>query len=363
MPSGSPEQRDARPPSESLPTGSTRRARWPALAAAAGVIIALAALVLFIVESNRPRTSPLPAAPRVPELHAAPRIVALAPAIASNLRAANLGHLIIGRHAFDSWSAATIPVVGDQEGIDFEKLIAVRPTHVFLQWGARALPARLGELAKQNNWELVNYPLLTLDDTMTAADDMVARVNRAAAGSSSPSPAAPATEPAPHPLSTALAEVFSKRALSADERTRVGTVLILHTTSPPAALGPGSYHDDIARRLNADLAIKTGSPYMTLDAEDIAAMNPQAIILIQPRDSSAEPALPAAALQRLGALAKLKIDAVQRGRIAIIDDPESLLPGAPLVNVARTVASTLHAWASAPGPATAPPPPPAPPPR
>jgi ABC-type Fe3+-hydroxamate transport system substrate-binding protein len=359
MPSGSPEQRDARPPSESPPTGSSRRARWPALAAAAGVIIALAALVLFIVESNRPRTSPLPAAPRVPELTAPPRIVALAPAIASNLRAANLGHLIIGRHAFDSWSAATIPVVGDQEGIDFEKLIAVRPTHVFLQWGARALPARLWELAEQNNWELVNYPLLTLDDTMTAADDMVARVQRAAAQSSAPSRPALPTDPAPHSLTNALATVFSSQALSAQQRTLVGPVLILHTTSPPAALGPGSYHYEIAQRLNVGLAIKTGSPYMTLDAEDIAAMNPQVIILIQPRDVGAPAALPSTALERLGALSTLKLDAVQRGRVAIIDDPESLLPGAPLVDVARSVAEKLRALIQAPAPSHAPAPAPA----
>ncbi|MBX9737759.1 MAG: hypothetical protein K2X32_12625 [Phycisphaerales bacterium] len=358
MPSGSPEQRDARPPSESPPTGSTRRARWPALAAR-GVIIALAALVLFIVESNRPRTNPSASLPRVPELTAPPRIVALAPAIASNLRAANLGHLIIGRHAFDSWSEATIPVVGDQEGIDFEKLIAVRPTHVFLQWGARALPARLEELAKQNNWELVNYPLLTLDDTMTAADDMVARVQRAAAQSSAPSRPTLPTDPAPHSLTDALASVFSTQALSAQQRTLVGTVLILHTTSPPAALGPGSYHYEIAQRLNVGLAIQTGSPYMTLDAEDIAAMNPQAIILIQPRDMNAQPASPAAARERLGALANLKIDAVQRGRIAIIDDPESLLPGAPLVDVARTVAEKLRALIQAPAPSHAPAPAPA----
>jgi len=313
------------------------------------VVLALTLLASPACERS-PGTSPSTPAANQSDAYPIPRVVALAPAIASNLRAAGLADFIVARHAFDAWSPGTLPIVGDQEGIDFEKLITVRPTHVFLQWGARPLPERLKALAREHSWTLVNYPLLTLEDTMDAADDMASRV-REAARSAAPamlatpaSAATPAAMQAP-PLRAQLDQLFKDEALTDAQRSVVGKVLILHTTSPPAAMGPGSYHDQIARRLNADLAITTGSPYMTLDAEDIAALNPALIILVQPR----EPAQPAASqsevINRLGVLANLKVEAVQRARFALIDDPEALLPGAPLVEFARALAKHLHARA------------------
>lgn len=335
-----------RPPQ--LPRGRQRTPITPILI----VVLALTLLASPACERS-PGTSPSTPAANQSNAYSIPRVVALAPAIASNLRAAGLADFIVARHAFDAWSPGTLPIVGDQEGIDFEKLITVRPTHVFLQWGARPLPERLKALAREHAWTLVNYPLLTLEDTMDAADDMASRVREAARAASPATPASAATPAAMQapPLRAQLDQLFKDEALTDSQRSVVGKVLILHTTSPPAAMGPGSYHDQIARRLNADLAITTGSPYMTLDAEDVAALNPAFIILVQPR----EPAQPAASqsevINRLGVLANLKVEAVQRARFALIDDPEALLPGAPLVEFARALAKHLHARAvqSVPG--------------
>ena len=338
-----------RPPQ--LPRGPQRTPITPILI----VVLALTLLASPACERS-PGTSPSTPAANQSNAYLIPRVVALAPAIASNLRAAGLADFIVARHAFDAWSPGTLPIVGDQEGIDFEKLITVRPTHVFLQWGARPLPERLEALAREHAWTLVNYPLLTLEDTMDAADDMASRVREAARAAAPATPATPASAATPAAvqaptLRAQLDQLFKDEALTDSQRSVVGKVLILHTTSPPAAMGPGSYHDQIARRLNADLAITTGSPYMTLDAEDIAALNPALIILVQPR----EPAQPAASqsevINRLGVLANLKVEAVQRARFALIDDPEALLPGAPLVEFARALAKHLHARAvqSVPG--------------
>ncbi len=324
-------------------------------------LIALLSLTAAVLAACERAPAPQPsnaAASATKKAHATPRIVALAPGIASSLRSAGLADHIVGRHAFDTWSDPQIPIVGDQEGIDFERLISAQPTHVFLQWGARPLPERLETLARERSWQLVNYPLLTLDETITAADDLVTRVDSALMGHSTPStvPSSP-TPPARVMLRSQLDTIFAQLALTAAQRATLGPVLILHTTSPPAALGPGSYHDDIARRLNVDLAIKTGSPYMTLDAEDIATMNPSVIVLIQPADakptasadgsaSNAQPASTATINDRLGTLATLNIDAVKRSRVILIDNAEALLPGAPLVDVARTLAEKLRTLAT-----------------
>ncbi len=60
------------------------------------------------------------------------RIVSLAPGTTAMLFAAGAGHCVIGTiaHSKEPAEAATVPVVGDAETLDFEQLLALRPTVV-----------------------------------------------------------------------------------------------------------------------------------------------------------------------------------------------------------------------------------------
>lgn len=273
------------------------------------------------------------------------RIVALAPAIAQTLRDLGIESEIVGRHGYDAWSDPAMPVCGDQAGIDYERLLAVNPSHVFLQWGKRELPERLTTLAKQNGWQVRNFSLLTLDEVIAAADELHGIVKPVSQSSSAPS-----AQPLPSQRFAAMLGTAKPKITGA----RVGRVLILHTTAPPAALGPGSYHHDLLISLGATPAIETGAPYMTLDAEDIARLKPDAIILIQPR-TKGDAALPISAAApasidqatltaRLGLIAKLDIPAIKSGRVAIIDDEMALLPGTNLIEIGRRMGEILAQW-------------------
>jgi ABC-type hemin transport system substrate-binding protein len=272
-----------------------------------------------------------------PAPSATPRVAALAPGLAEMVRAHAPGAQVVGRHAFDAWTDPAVPIVGDQAGIDFEALLAARPTHVLFQDGATGTPPRLRQLAQVHNWQLLSGPLLTLADVQA----MQARVHEVLRTEAS----AAAHAPAPLVLR------------SARDLSRAGRVLLLHTRSPIAALGPGSYHAELLAGLGATPAITTGLPYQTLDAEDVRALAPDVILVIDPRAPSQAPpaAAPDLTAPDLAALvgptlARLRIPAIVHRRVALIDDPQALIPGPSLARVAQQMERALTPWAQAPEP-------------
>src|SRR5262249_19203986 len=149
----------------------------------------------------------------------------------------------------------SVVVCGDQSGLDYEALLRVRPTHIITEWGLRDLPPRLLELARRNGWVQKNYPLLTLDDILTSTRELAALFGPAA-GSAEPVVAATQKAWEPHPGRFAGA----------------GRVLLLESIDPPAALGPGSFHQQILERLGGTPAITEGRPFITMDLESVARL-------------------------------------------------------------------------------------------
>lgn len=283
------------------------------------------------------------------------RVVVLSPGLAQTLRTLNLAHLVVGRHAFDEWSDPALPVCGDQTGIDFEKLLLVRPTHVLVQWGKRDLPERLVSLANKQGWVLRDYPLLTLDDVSDASRDvltMLAIPERARQQKLRQAQIVEGRVEMPDEAALTLAAEALKNLAPLPAQGRFsGSILLLHSTTPPAALGPGSFHHDLLVKLGLIPAITQGSAYMPLDREDVLRRAPEAIILIQPSRGN-EPAAPRGAVMsdglprvitgdeaiaRLGGLKDLDIPAIKNRRVALIDEPTALLPGLGLVRVAEAM--------------------------
>lgn len=257
----------------------------------------------------------------------APRVVALAPGLAQMVPAS----LLVGRHGFDRWSNQSLAVCGDQEGIDYEALLQVRPTHVFLQWGQRPLPDRLTELARKEGWVIENLPLLDLKEI----DAAQARID------SLLSAAGYTQLPTREPLNRAsvIAGLNASR-----------TVLLVYQTGPITILGPGSYHHQMLVNLGATPAIAPSpkaSAFMKLELEDVLAIDPWAIIVIQPKDQSTDQSSDLSASKplardALGLLATDKLSAVRSGRIAVIDRSDALIPGPSLRVVRDEMASILR---------------------
>jgi len=297
----------------------------------------IGALLATVVAGCAERDPPDPTRPD-PSGDAPARIVSLAPAITIMLRDVGALDLIVGRHAWDTVADPSLPVCGDQTGIDYELLIDADPDVVITQWGSRELPERLRALADERGWELIDTRLLTLADVVETANEIDRRFGARAAGESE----------ADALLGHRMLDAITRPP---DSFPGVGRVLLLHQASPPAALGPGSFHHELLERMHLTPAIEQGAPYMRLDAEDVLELAPDAIVLI--------PATPAARAprtivprdrgwdrfaRRLGALAPLPIPAIERRRVAAIEHPHALIPSTSLIELADRLAAIAESW-------------------
>lgn len=253
----------------------------------------------------------------------------------------DLGHEpeVVGRHAYDFVLASGVPVCGDQSGIDYESLVRTKPTHVFTQWGSRALPERLRTMAAEQKWTLRDVPILTLDDIGAA----VATVDRAARNAGEDDPLSSLAKQ----LQSGLMEL--SHPTTTPDRSSAGKVLLLISTAPPTALGPGSAHDELLRAIGAVPALADGKAYAELTHEDLVRLAPEAIILFLPRaaNSAAAPSTEAGgtpANDPWKPLRELNLPALRSNHVAVIDDPLALLPSTGLIPVGEKMKTLLSQW-------------------
>ncbi len=254
-----------------------------------------------------------------------PRIVALSPAAGIILRDLGRESQIVGRHGYDDFLPREVPTCGDQAGIDFERLLGVEPTHIVTQWGRRDYPARLRELAIERGWVLLDVPLMTLADIEEGARQVDAALGAPPEGSAEYAV-----------LRERMGEAWRKK----DGMEHAGRVLLLASTNPPAAFGPGSCHHDILLRLGAIPAVTEGAAYIEMDAEDVLRCAPDTIVLVLPR-SRGRPASPDARAA-LGSLSGLGLAAVKAGRVVLIDDPACQIPSTSMIRFAEALAEGLQ---------------------
>lgn len=260
------------------------------------------------------------------------RIAALAPPLSMIARDLGLADRLVARHAYDAWADPALPTVLDQNGIDYPELLRARPTHVLTQWGDRPLPAPLIELSQKHSFVVEDFRFLPIDDIAAALTRFAALFPQSA------------------PLAAGWRSKIDAALVPAPSASAAGRVLLLHSASPPAALGPGSYHHQLLERLGATPALADGSRFMALHAEDVLRIAPDAIVLIQPRAPGATaPNTTPDSTALLGPLANLRIPALAASppRVARLDDTDALIPGTNIVRLAARLTDILGAFAQA----------------
>jgi len=302
------------------------------------LVILCSALLLAGCEKH-PAGPPITTASTAPQV----RVVSISPAIGVLLADLHYDGLCVGRDGHDVALSPSLPVVGDQNRLDYEALIAANPTHIFTQWGSRDLPPRLGSLAEANHWRVIDSRLLTLED-IRQTTEAVDRELCEATGSQAPSQA----------CGELLARMDKAWARGRDY-AKLGRVLLLAEPAPPAAFGPGSCHYQLLERLGATPAITSGAAYINLSLEDILRLAPDAIILVKPRGAAVpardgEPDAQAGDVV-FGSIVTLDIPAAKNHRLAHIDDPLGFIPSTSMIRVAEELREVLDGWAGAPTPA------------
>lgn len=272
-----------------------------------------------------------------------PRYVVLSPALAVMLRDIGQEDRIVARHAHDLVLDGSLPVAGELGRIDYEVVLATRPTHVLIEWGSgeNALPERLAELSRSRGFEVMRFELLTLDDIVRAMDRLEDDLPEADHG--------PERGYWQEQMERAWGGGTQER--DGAELAAAGRVLLVASTDPVIGVtGPGSWHHQILEAIGGVPAVTTGAPWMELSVEDVARLAPDGIILIQPRGvEEAEVGWVGVeeVLERLGPVGRLDIPAVRSGRVALLDDPLAHTPSTAMVGLTGQMRGILEAWAEA----------------
>lgn len=316
-------------------------------------LILIALLVLGCERGGSSSATLQPDDPETPE-QVIPRIIVLAPALGVICQDLGFEDQIVGKHAWDQSLGSSIASVGTHDDPDLEKIIGLEPTHILVQRLETPTPGVLEKMADERGWAVWDFPLLDLDDIAEAIDEIHLRFaggpspefNLERPGSIDPSETLGIELP-----SARLADAWRDRGPNA---RAAGHVLLLAQTDPPGAMGPGSYHHQLLKRLGATPALQSGGAWQELDHEDIVRLAPDAIVVFapRPRDAAgigarAAPG-PREALAALGGIGSLDIPAIRDGRVWLIDDPLGLMPASSLATIADQLGEAFEAWASQP---------------
>jgi iron complex transport system substrate-binding protein len=280
-----------------------------------------AAFVVVILVAGCGREAPAPeVAPSgtaAPQRASSPmRIVSLSPAITRTLIDLGLGGAIVGRTPFCEGLPEEVPAVGSLLELDYERLLATRPTHVLVQPPAGGLDPELERLAALRGWTLRAWSLATIADVERLLEDLGALVIDAARARALPE--CDAVEAARRAgARRAALWLLRARGPGAD----APRVAILFGREAFAGIGTGTFLGELLEGIGRRNAIVSAG-YPETSLEDLATLRADAILLLVdgPDDGGA-------------ALARLR-GALPRTPIAAARLPNALLPSSALDDVA-----------------------------
>lgn len=251
--------------------------------------------------------------PSAPKLAGGMRLVSMSPAFTQML--VDLGYKdgIVGVGAYDPLAGKPAAVVGDLYQLDYEKLLAIQPTHVFLQPGKSGAPGKLQELARRHQWAIYAYEVETKHDAMTALHWIGGMIGARAEARK-------------------LADDLQRRWEAIEKLTDRGgkpQTLLVIGRNPMTCAGPNTFLSQMLTAAGGINALAgSANRYPVIDKEAALKIDPQVILLVTSDESESNktPSLPASLMER----------------VRIVSDEQALLPSTTMVRVMGKMAVTLH---------------------
>jgi iron complex transport system substrate-binding protein len=217
-----------------------------------------------------------------------------------------------------------LPRVGDYRTIDWEKLSALRPKVMIVQFREDKVPTGLADRASSMGIRGVNEKINRLDDLFATIRQLGEALDEKQAAADAESK-----------LRSQLAAVKQRVA----SRPVVSTLM---TRAEPGSLlacvGGGNYLDEILTIAGGQNVLGGGeNSYPTIDREMLIQLDPAAVLALLP---SASPQV----LEQTQAFWKSvpEISAVRLQRVHVMSEPYLLLPGLSVGKVAELFAEKLH---------------------
>jgi ABC-type Fe3+-hydroxamate transport system substrate-binding protein len=286
--------------------------------------VACALFILHVSGCERAPARGEAAGASSPPSNASPTVVSLVPAATDLILGMGAGdHLV----AVSNWDAdraeiARLPRVGDYRTIDWERIAALRPGVMIVQYREDKMPTGLRERAASLGTSLVNVKNNRLDDVFTTM-----RTIGEAIGESSKAAVAETR------LRAELDAVWSRVSGRPSVRT-----LIARTHTGVDVVGGGNFMDDLLTIAGGQNVLAGGdNSYPTIDREMIVTLNPDVVLQVMPG------ATPQDVEQARHFWAGVpQVAAVQNGRVYELTDSYLLLPGYSAGKVADLFARKLH---------------------
>lgn len=209
------------------------------------------------------------------------RIISLSPALTGMLEDAGLGDAIVGR---SSWCVlrtrdqADVPAVGDLHDRNWEAIIRLQPSHVFIQADTIEQDAALLDLSREHGWNPHAWPLKGIGDIKRVLDELPATII-------SSGPIFDQTLARCRSLAGQLDDSMNPTQIGRGRR-----ILIVNDQTPPLAWGQGTYLDEMLATTGASNAIVRDG-WRQLSIEDVVRLKPDLVLVVASESSDERPEL------------------------------------------------------------------------
>ena len=260
------------------------------------------------------------------------RIVTVSPAITQMIVDLERADLIVGVMQHDPIrERRDVAVVGDLYNLDYEKLLFLRPTHIFLQQTRDGVPQKLRELADRHDWKVLTYRIDTIADVQEALWDPDAVDPTRSVGGAIGYPMAAQV------LSQELSNQLRMLAELTLTEPTVRTLLLIGR-QPPTAAGPGTFLDEMLSFAGgANVLDESAGMYPTLDREQLLRLEPDVVVIVNASTAGGAAGGAVATTQSAESLPD-----VGEARVVELRHPLALLPSTSMPTIAAELTKLLH---------------------
>jgi ABC-type Fe3+-hydroxamate transport system substrate-binding protein len=260
---------------------------------------------------------------------AGPRIVSTVPAATLNLTLIGAADRLVGVTKYDTLylppAQQDLPVVGDYETMNYERLVGLHPTAVIVQTDVARVSPRLTELAATHHIEIVNIKLDTLADLW----ETVRKIGKVAGKEA-------AAERAVTEAQAELAEIQKQNA----GKKRVRVVYAL-SENPVMVVGGKTFVDEMLNIAGAEnVGATVGDGWPMIGTEALAKLAPEVLLVSA---AGQPPQVGGSNDPRVEKWLRLPMPASEKGRVYLITEGNSLMASVEAPAHVRRLAELIHA--------------------
>lgn len=290
-------------------------------------ILAVVAGAVFIGGCERSGEAQTAATtPAATEVATQPRIVSMVPAATFNLVLIGGADRLVGVTKYDATflpdEEKSLPIVGDYETMNLERLVDLHPTAVVVQMSAARLPEGLRSVAASHHIEIVNLKLDNVAD-MWAAVQELGRIS--------------GREKQADEMIDAGKKDLAAIGEEMKNKPRVKVAYIVGK-DPLYVAGGKTFLDEMVRLAGGDnVGAKVGDFYPVVGKEMLADLQPEVLLVSAPDEPEQVGGDP-----RVESYLKLPVPAAKDKRVWLVTDGNSLIASVDLAKHVRKLAELLH---------------------